>query len=162
MGILREDFNISLNEIETGINATMPILKDIMVDALKNTINSEVYAKYSPKQYLRRSENPSLGTPLIDIEANSDITITNNEIVINYEPTGEHDNLNWWSRDGDDLINWISTSHDGIPARPFMDEYSNLMLQGNGLEDGFVAAYKAVNPDDEIIADGGIIGTIQS
>lgn len=162
MGLLDADFNDAISEVKTAIPKAMPLMKDILVSALQTTIENEVYAKYDPKVYLRRSEDGSLGTPLSDVEANSTITVTTDGIEIDYQPTGEHDNLNWWDRDGDDLINWIAAPHDGIPARPFWDEYTNMLLYQNGFEDSFIAAVLSTSPNIEISPDGDVAGNAQN
>ena len=65
-----------------------------MNEALEYHIEEDVYKKYEPKVYPRRSENPGFGISLNDIERNVILTVKaaegGTQITFNYRPSGSH------------------------------------------------------------------------
>ena len=147
-----------------------------MKEALEQHIKDDVYRSYYPQEYLRRSENPSLGTSLLkSAETAKQIgpfDYSTMELVagLEYEPTGEHDNSAWYGVDGDLLIGRIEKKEPpyqyeprkgkGIPKRPFWQMFVEELIEGGRLERTVEAELKRLGiaePSDHItgvIRDG--------
>lgn len=120
-----------------------------MKDALQEHIRDDVYAAYTPKEYIRRSKDPSMGTSLRASVENESYTqqigpfdYSTGEVVagLSYEPTGEHENWKWTDLDGDKLIgriekkeppyNWEPKKGPKIPERQFWQLFVEEMIEG--------------------------------
>ena len=120
---------------------------------LEEFIQVGVYDKYSPKEYLRRSANPTYGSPLTD-EENFVVAVRKQSLEFIYEPTGEHKKeASWHERDGDKLIEWLQRGHkieqSFMPARPFWNDFIDKQLDG-GLMEKFI---REMSPKYQVIPD---------
>jgi hypothetical protein len=126
-----------------------------MKDALEEHIRDDVYshAIYEPKTYLRRSEHRGMGVSLRKAVTKKEYTqqigpfdYATMEWVagLSYEPTGKHENLDWYGVDGDLLIGRIEKKEPpyqyeprkgkGIPERPFWQNFIEELIEGGRLE----------------------------
>lgn len=60
-----------LDQVQTAVNRTLTRAASLMYETLKKRIDTDVYGAFQPNTYLRRSDNPSFGIPLNDVNANS-------------------------------------------------------------------------------------------
>ena len=145
-----------------------------MKDALEEHIRDDVYSKaiYEPKNYLRRNEHPGMGVSLRDAVTNDKYTkqigpfdyATMDWVAgLSYEPTGEHENSEWYGVDGDLLIGRIEKKEPpyqyepkkgkGIPKRPFWQLFVEELIEGGRLERTVEVELKRLGiaePDDHI------------
>lgn len=140
-----------------------------MKEALEQHVKDDVYRSYYPEKYLRRSENPSFGTSLQkSAETAKQIgpfDYSTMEWVggLDYEPTGEHENSEWYGVDGDLLIGRIEKKEPpyqyeprkgkGIPKRPFWQLFVEELIEGGRLERTVEAELKRLGiaePGDHI------------
>lgn len=159
---LKEDLHNENKAIKERVNYSLTNMSVEMARELQATLQREWYRKYTPLVYKRRTDNNSLGTP---IGADENFGYTNTDIAKSilefvYNPTGEHKNREWHTRDSDDLISWIQNEHNyadietgeidlKIPARPFW----NLFLQeqeNGGIMEKFI---KGMLPEYQVIQE---------
>lgn len=137
-------------KIKRAVAIAVPQLGEYLKKALAEKIEENVYAKYDPEFYERRSENPSLGTPLTDMEKNAELDISGNTITLTYLPTGEHANSSWGWHSGDALIEWLENPYgrgaESVPGRPFWDEFINEQILGGKAAKAFTDAINAADP----------------
>jgi len=120
-----------------------------LVAKLQQHIQTDVYNAYTPRVYKRRSDNPSLGLPLPD-KAYFYTPIPNNgRLEFEYLPSGDHQNPDWVTRHGDELIRQLQNGYKYIteiegeevtkevPARPFWDNFFEEQMNG-GLTSAFI------------------------
>lgn len=122
-----------------------------MRESLKQHIHSDWYVKWGePKVYKRRTDNPSLGTPLGSDE--NIITVVDprtRTLTFGYRPKGEHQDAGWYSYDGDAIISMIEEGKSSplwmfepgedqhqreIMPRPFWSNFLNEMQNGKIME----------------------------
>ena len=96
-GTIDDDVKAALAEINTAIKQSMGDIGGVMMDGLKKHINEDVYGKFTPKDYPRRSDNPKFGPPLNDVAGQSlaifdetSPTGIGARVGIDYKPSGEH------------------------------------------------------------------------
>ncbi len=93
---LKKDLEAELINIGSAVTHAMGMEGQLMMEALKKHIEDDVYDKFSPKDYPRRSENSGFGTPLNDVAKNSEAIFDQlpgkigGRVGLNYRPTGEH------------------------------------------------------------------------
>lgn len=139
-------FSFSVSEIEdfdTDVKKelkrifSMPVIGNSLISVrtdmaqnLKEHIQKDVYDRYKPRVYKRRSKNPELGIPLINIDEGKGqaryMGMINPEalrasIAIDYYPTGKHKEKAWSGFDGDELIRRIETGTPPYKWRPNFD-----------------------------------------
>ena len=176
-----EDVRQFKNELIKNIVSALPSVMDDARSHLKKHIDEDVYSKsvYSPKVYKRRSDDNSWGTPLNNMEANTQVVSPSGGNVggqlmvtttLYYHPTGEH-TVNKWSSttttptvnnvDNDDLIARIEKKDPAynwgqgeVPPRPFWQKFITEMVDNGELEKLFVDAMKG--KDATTVADGQI------
>ena len=174
---VNEDMVRIEKEIYNAVSNAMPYLADTMKNRLKEHIEDDVYRAYTPKAYPRRSENPSFGTALNDVETNTVTVIGNDSVIIDYLPDGFHSGtkknlLGKYSQDstapiipnpahGDDLVRRIETG-EGYDwhfneARPFFTKFTSDMLEGGEAEKALVEGMKMAKPDLEITVTGTVV-----
>ena len=121
-----------------------------MKEALEQHVKDDVYRSYYPEKYLRRSEKPSFGTSLLKSAETAkqigpfDYSTMEWVTGLDYEPTGEHENYEWYGVDGDLLIGRIEKKEPpyqyeprngkGIPERPFWQNFIEELIEGGRLE----------------------------
>jgi len=156
IGVKIEAFGFEGIEKEVKLILNAKVGREIsnaVYSELKNTleqhIKDDVYREYSPKEYIRRSENPSMGISLYQAVSEEQYThqigpfdYSSMEWVagISYEPTGQHENILWSDLSGDELIrrietkrppyNWEPRKPPLIPKRPFWHRFVKEMIEG--------------------------------
>lgn len=145
-----EDFKAFQKELSAKVAAAMDDVGADMSFALQEHIQKDVYDKYSPKVYQRRSENGSLGRPLIDPQANITINNRGEGLSLIYSPTGEHSNASWHTADDDDLIRrieqksppYFAKAQGKVPPRPFWQNFVNEMTDQDKMAIYFAQAMR--------------------
>lgn len=151
------DFEAITPRINKAVSAGLNAVSSDMKAALKRHIELDVYSAYDPIDYLRRSENPSYGTPL-NSDENIGATVSDNTLIFGYVPTGEHSLYDDEGLDNDELIKVISLAEGyqwyvkkrKIPARPFWNNFISEIIQGGQAEISFVGGIN--NADKELNA----------
>lgn len=123
---ITEDFEKIKSKLNVDINDSLNRMSIYLITQLQNHINTDVYKKYYPHEYKRRSENSLLGRSLLS-EEYMDLQVNGTRLSFTYLPSGEHQNSKWNLKDGNDLINVLQTAigyrweseYDKIPPRPF-------------------------------------------
>lgn len=164
MGIegIEQDFNALTPRIDRAVVGGLNAVSSDMSAALKKHIELDVYAMYTPKDYLRRSDNPAYGTPL-NSDENIGATVVDNTLIFGYVPTGEH-SLYEEEIDNDDLIRVIELGKGyqwfvgkrKIPPRPFWDNFVTEMIQGKQAEISFVGGMNNTDKDLNVVPTGQI------
>ena len=169
-----QDFKKVQAEIKTSIAKAMPQLADAMKQSLKEHIDQDVYAAYTPQAYPRRSENPGFGVPLNDIDSNTFVDTWPDGVRLDYKPDGSHsgtkrDLKGGFAQDsirpikpnpvhGDDLVRRIETGQgydwDFSMARPFFQNFVWEMVEGGGAAAELITALNMVDPTLEATEDG--------
>jgi hypothetical protein len=108
--------------IEKKIPSALRVVGAEMIANLQEHIKNDWYSQYKPKKYKRRTDDPSLGTP-IGSEEYMDAQVENNTLTFTYEPRGEHKYKGWHNRDNDDLINFLQVGTEYMPPRPFWNNF---------------------------------------
>ena len=144
-----EDFELESRKIEKAFPQALQYVGSEMIVSLQKHIFEDWYKQYTPKVYERRTDNISLGTPL-GAEANMDVQVNNNTLDFTYEPTGEHANETYHTRDGDTLIEFLQVGAEGIPPRPFWNQFVEEQAN-SGIIDAFI---KRMSPFATVIPEG--------
>lgn len=158
---LDADMRAIMNELIGASVYALEKVEEVTTETLRKHINSDVYPKYPPRVYKRRSEDPSLGTPLNDMQKNvtqfkpfggrtsdTSFAVTGG---ISYDPTGEHQVLRWHDADENELIgrienfrppyNWYPKDPPPIPERPFWQNTVGEMTDGGEAERAIIWAF---------------------
>lgn len=159
-----QDWQKIYAEIKDQLETSSYFLMDSMTDVLKKHINEDVYEAYpNPKRYERRSDDPSLGTPLnsqknmtgIPPETTSSFAGIWVKTGLEYHPTGEHDVVEWHTADDDELIGRIENSYPpydfpkGVPKRRlFWQNFVDELITDGVLESSFMSAMAAQGVTD--------------
>lgn len=169
-GTLDEDLNKLLNEMSAAMLRATIEVEGAMADALENRIITDVYKRYDPVRYERRSENPSLGVPLTSLQYMDALSpnkvpkpiggLIRIEGGLEYKPSGEHAVPDWDTADGDDLIGRIENSYppytwpDGVPPRRrFWQNFVEEMIEGGQIGTTFMQKMKTTGFDIEMAYD---------
>lgn len=152
-------------EINPAVAKANDAVAETMREVLAQHIANDVYAEYSPKLYERRGATGGL----IDMNKNADLLSDSTRAKIQYKPSGDHPSVSGWHKvDGDDLIgrieshnpeyNWLPKSGNGIPDRPFWQNFVNEMVDGGTMETVWANALRGALPDGWTldIANGGV------
>ena len=156
-----EEITKEQKKIEAAVSFSLDSIIPDMKDALERHIQKDVYDDtHYPSVYERRSENPSLGTPLIDMEANVSASAAKNTLSFEYLPTGEHEVEKWATANGDSLIGRIekgSPPYDYFDPgpRPFWTNFCDEMILEGGLFSSFTSAMGQAGY--QVIPDGGAV-----
>lgn len=120
-GTLEGDVAAQRKGIEAAANAGLRSVESQMYVDLQRHIRDDWYRPWGPpKEYERRTDNDSLGTPLGD-PANMDSTVTGLSLAFVYSPSGEHAVPEWSNTaSGDKLISILQTA-DGWRYPPTED-----------------------------------------
>lgn len=173
-----KDFIGVTKRITAAITKAVPAIADGMGIALKQRIEEDVYRKYNPSVYPRRSApgGTAFGTPLNDMEANTSYGITpdGKGMYFEYLPGGSNSattaNLRpgnkYYNADkptpikppdkavhGDDLIRRIETGtgYDwkaNMKARPFWHNFVEKLFETGYLEVYIVEAFRQAGVED--------------
>lgn len=157
----KEDFHQIAKEIENDLQRQLyggavaavneAVVSDLR-EVLRRHIRDDVYGMYEPSpdaeiKYLRRSEHTGMGTSLLESadekHAKSLFELKSGGVWvsgISYEPTGEHENMEWSDPDiePDRLISRIENKvppynfehKRKIPKRPFWQNFVEEMIEG--------------------------------
>ena len=94
---IKQDLNAEILNIQMAIAYALPQVYDETKNRLQDHIKTDVYDKYKPKVYPRRSEYPQFGPPLSDMDANLREYVQTipqgnmwGSFGLEYLPTGEH------------------------------------------------------------------------
>ena len=126
-----------LNIVQIQVNKKIPLALERvgaeMQASLTKHLWNDWYSMYTPKEYLRRTDHPSLGTSIL--HANTmDIHVNGNSLEFTYTPIGEYPEApEWHTNDGDRLIESIQTGKlwGNPPPRPFWNNFVNEMAHGD-------------------------------
>ena len=147
---IRAEYEIHKSAILSNIPLALGVVGSEMTVGLQRHVMEDWYYVYKPYVYKRRTDDPSLGTPLGD-GANISSEVSGHSLTFTYTPTGEHQNGAWSDRHGDELIEWIQEGGTGIPPRPFWNNF--LEEQRNGeIMNAFILGMGEKYP---VIAEGG-------
>lgn len=149
---LDEELEKEIAKIESYIPMALEGVGSEMIWDLQEHIQQDWYEPWKPKEYRRRTVNPSLGTPL-GSDKNINVSVKGKSLDFDYSPTGKHVVKAWHTRDGDVLIESIQTGElwGNPPPRPFwnnfVEEQKNEKIMQNFVN-YFPKEYK-------VIAEGG-------
>lgn len=157
---IQQDLNNEATQIYQAIPTALHQVGSDMIATLQKHIEEVWYYDHGfyPKEYKRRTDNPSLGTPL-GSEKNMAYSVSGTSLDFTYMPTGEHKDKAWHDRDGDDLIVSIHLGKllGDPPPRPFWNSFVN-DEEHNGVINSFA---KGMKPKYDVIADGkDVIGIV--
>ncbi len=172
-GSLKDDLTSFLKgTLSPAVTKALDSVGADMASALERHIQKDVYDKYSPAVYKRRSENTGLGTPLSEMGdlkpgggGNATVFNHGNGLTFDYSPTGEHTTTKWHTADGDEIIGTIEKlsppytwppKKRKMPQRPFWQNFVDEMVDAQELEQYFVNSLLMINADIGVRADGGI------
>lgn len=139
-----------------------------MKEVLARHVEDDVYnGGYYPRMYLRRSDYPQYGKSLKEqaLEAKTLPPVQGGTYVagIEFVPSGEHENYEWDTADGDALIGRIEhkspmytyyPKNGFIPDRPFFAQTVEELIDGGVLDD--VVAQSLRDMGYEVIQEGVI------
>lgn len=153
-----EDFQAEEKKIERQIPSALHFVGSEMIVNLKKHIYEDWYKKYTPKVYERRTDDPSLGQGLRSLDY-MDVQVSGKDLLFTYEPSGEHAEEIWHTRDGDDLITFLQVGTDYMPPRPFWNNFVGEQRDG-GIMEAFMRGMKpyVVIPEGhgkDVVFDGG-------
>lgn len=157
---IEKDFDENAREIETKIPYALGYTASEMLDDLERHLQHDWREMYSPRFYERRTDDPSLGTSIMD-ESNTHISVSGKKMEFIYNPTGEHSNPQWNQRSGDSLIEFIQngmwdkggvTREDIkiVPPRPFWNNFVEEQFNYKIIQN-FTAGMRPF----EVISEGG-------
>lgn len=116
---LGEEFGTKIGEIQKKIPSALESVATEMINSLRESIAENVYDRYTPREYIRRTEGGKY--PPLESKDYMEYSTSGSVLQFGYFPSGEHENKEWHERDKDDLIKWLQESHGRIPARPFWE-----------------------------------------
>ncbi len=157
---LDADMRAIMNELIGASVYALEKVEEVTTETLRKHIDSDVYRAYKPKIYERRSDDPSLGTPLNDMGKNvtqfkpfggktsdTSFSVTGG---ISYDPTGEHQNSEWSDVNENALIgrierksppyNW-EPKNGRLKPRPFWQNTVSEMTDGGEAERAIIWAF---------------------
>lgn len=139
---LTNDLNDNLNAMRGPIRDGLRFVGSEMIVDLQRHIQKDWYEAWGdPKEYERRTDDPSRGTPLGD-DSNMHTDVHDMSLSFVYTPNGRHVNHAWQKRDGDKLIEVIQTNSGwswqprkdtkGRPiiGRPFWNNFAEEQFNG--------------------------------
>lgn len=170
---LDEEIKDEIAKIEKDIPIALEGVGSGMIRDLQEHIQQDWYEPWQPKVYKRRTDNPSLGTPL-GSDKNMSVYVDKftKSLGFVYDPTGWHEigilHNGWYPpeegfrRDGNELIESIQTGRleGGPPPRPFwnnfVEEQKNEKIIENFIN-SFPKEYKVIADDNknDLVFDSG-------
>lgn len=145
---LQEELEKETKRIEKQVPTALMIAGAEMENALNRNLWAIWYEGYKPARYPRRTDNSSLGTPIVSEDYVDYFISGKNRLEFHFNPEWEHKTWEQWSFTPDEGIEWIQREHGDIPARPFWNVFLREQSQGQFI-DNFI---KAMGRTD-IIAD---------
>lgn len=116
---LDEELDGEVDKIQKQIPSALQLVGTEMINSLRESIKENVYERYAPREYIRRTDGDVY--PPLESTDYMEYSVRGNTLEFGYFPSGEHENAEWYERDGDDLIKWLQKSHGRVPARPFWE-----------------------------------------
>lgn len=120
LNAIDKDYKKELKKINNAIPAGLVSVGEDLCEALQQHVEKDVYAKYTPKSYVRTGE-------MADIN-NMNVSITGN--VLNFEYKFNTESESPYFENSDDVIRAVQDSQYlwdvnnlNIPQRPFWDEF---------------------------------------
>lgn len=124
---LENDIKKQEKIIENTIPKALQYVGAEMMFSLQKHIAQDWYKAYIPSSYQRRTDNPSLGTPLGSEKNMTPVEnmVRGKNLTFNYYPTGEYIDGFYYVRNGNDLIESIQTGNlwGEPPPRPFWNNF---------------------------------------
>ena len=165
----QQEVEKEFTHIETQIPKALELVGSEMIANLQKHIKEDWYEAWGkPKVYERRTDNPNLGTPL-GSKDNMDYEVKDDSLYFVYIPSGEHQNSQWSTTSGDDLIRIIQKNHGWkykpstdsqnrrIMPRPFWDNFVDEQIH-SGIINSFIKGMgehnKVMSTGRDVIADG--------
>ena len=171
-----EDIQTERKGIEAAATAGLRFTESQFYTDLERHVREDWYEPWGPpKAYMRRTDEPVLGTPLGDMEKNAEPYTSVDGLTLSfvYQPTGKHDFYDWSTVDGDQLIKIIQTNGEwkykprkdqkkrSIMPRPFWNNFVREEMNG-GAVDAFEYGFSGrgydfirEGADHDLIWDGG-------
>ena len=144
-----EDFELESRKIEKAFPHALHYVGSEMIANLRKHIFEDWYQQYTPTLYQRRTDDPSLGQGLMSLDY-MDAQIQGSQMQFIYEPSGDHANAAYHTRDGDKLIEFLQVGAEGIPPRPFWNFFVEEQ-KNSGIMEAFMRGMKPY----EVIPEGG-------
>lgn len=147
-------------ELQAAITEAERSLAPAITETLYEHIQSDVYARYEPKRYVRRSDQPYSygGASIDDLGSNTKAKYAPLSVEIDYNPDGESDQ---WEHPayGDDLIRRIEQGgkwewNVSMPKRPFFRNTVSELIEGGRIASTYSEAINAENPNLDFKLDG--------
>ena len=127
---LEAEVKAECDKIQAKIPEALDEVGALMISKLQQHIKNDWYKHpFRPSIYQRRTDDPSLGTPLgSDDKDNMGYdppTLTPDGAALHfyYTPTGEHKEEIWHTRDQDELISFLQMGNADMPPRPFWNNF---------------------------------------
>ena len=148
MNEVKQEFEKLMTWIDAAIPGVLQRTGEQMREDLRRHIQDDVYDQWNPTRYLRRADNPSLGTPLIDVDTNVNIEVKGHTLVLDYEPDGYNSayvaGKDYIPLNGNALIATIERGQFGVresnadlvydwqkvPPRPFFSNFLQEEIDG--------------------------------
>lgn len=156
---VQEDIDHAAKDILKRIPSALQTVGNELEEKLKLYAHDIWYSGYAPEKYDRRTDDPSLGTPLA-ASSNIEKTVNGASLLFSYEPVSDHVKPYWQGRaDGDFLINILQTAKGGhwayhtppIPKRPYWNAFLDDLESGGAIN----AFIHGMSPDYVVIPEGG-------
>ena len=101
---LDEELDGEVDKIQKQIPSALQLVGTEMINSLRESIVKNVYERYTPREYIRRTDGDAY--PPLESTDYMEYSVRGNTLEFGYFPSGEHENAEWYIRDGDDLIKW--------------------------------------------------------
>lgn len=151
---LKEDLEKEYKQINIQVDSALNYVASEMKENLRKHLWEDWHEVWFPKEYIRRTDNPSYGRPLGG-EKNFHVEVKNGLLSFEYNPIGDHHIDHWHTRDGDKIITAIQTGKllGSPPPRPFWNNFVEEQINGGILESfikGMSAKYQVeINQKDK-------------
>lgn len=129
---LQQELDTEEKAIRTALPSALYQVGGEMVGRLQTFLRDVWYKGYTPKQYERRTDDPSLGISIMDI-TNILYSANSNSLAFEYIPGGTHAiDYGLPLNTGDELIEAIQTGNlvGNPPKRPFWNMFVEDMQSG--------------------------------
>ena len=134
---VQKDLEKEQKGIEFASGFGLRMVESEMYNRLAKHIHDDWYEPWGPPEvYKRRTDNHTLGTPLGDLAKNVLSDVKGNTLSFEYIPTGKHANPDWYTHDGDEIIEIIQTNMkwtwqpNNCFPRPFWNNFVNEQFNG--------------------------------
>lgn len=162
LGSIHRDIQEEIIHINSMLPQALEYVGSEMINNLKSHIHRDWYAPYTPRTYQRRTDQPSLGTPL-GSEKNMTVSVNKSRLTFIYDPVSDHARPHWRGRaSGDDLSSIIQDGSGGgwdgkVPARAFWNAFAEEQFHHGiacALQKAFERSYSIEISAADLPADG--------